>query len=245
MKIKNHIPNFITCLNLLFGCFAIVYALKGNLIFSSYFVGIAIVCDFLDGLAARILKATSAIGKELDSLADVVSFGVAPGIIVYQLLQLSGDLPVLIIFGKTNLIPFTAFIIPVFAALRLAKFNIDERQHESFIGLPVPANALFFASLPLIIWQLEEMCSCMHVYVDFFTNAYLYLALIPLFAFLMLSNIPLFSLKMKNFNLKENVYRYLLVISFFVLFFVFKFVALPIIIILYIILSLIQNTVKK
>ena len=99
MNIKKHIPNTITCLNLLFGCFSIVYALKGNLIFASYFIGVAAIFDFLDGLAARILKTYSAIGKELDSLADVVSFGVAPGIIVFQLLKFSNDLPVLIIVG--------------------------------------------------------------------------------------------------------------------------------------------------
>ncbi len=244
MSIKKHIPNSITCLNLLFGCFSIVYALKGNLIFASYFIAIAAVFDFIDGFAARVLKAYSAIGKELDSLADVVSFGVAPGIIVFQLLQLSDNLPVFIIFGKTNLVPFVAFLIPVFSALRLAKFNIDTRQTESFIGLPVPANALFFAAFPLIIKQFAEMCSCMHAYVDFFTNAYLYFVLIVVFSFLLVSNIPLFSLKVKNLKIKENIYRYLLLVFSIVLFIMFKYIAIPIIIILYIVLSLIQN-IKK
>ena len=245
MNIKKHIPNTITCLNLLFGCFSIVYALKGNLIFASYFVGVAAIFDFLDGLAARILKTYSAIGKELDSLADVVSFGVAPGIIVFQLLKFSNDLPVLIIVGKTNIIPFIAFLIPILSAVRLAKFNLDTRQTESFIGLPVPANALFFASFPLIIRQFQEMCSCMHIYVDFFTNAYLYIGLTVVFSLLLVSHIPLFSLKIKNFRLKDNAYQYILLICSLALFIIFKFTAIPIIIILYIVLSIIQNTLKK
>jgi len=245
MNIKKHIPNTITCLNLLFGCFSIVYALKGNLIFASYFIGVAAIFDFLDGLAARILKTYSAIGKELDSLADVVSFGVAPGIIVFQLLKFSNDLPVLIIVGKTNIIPFIAFLIPILSAVRLAKFNLDTRQTESFIGLPVPANALFFASFPLIIRQFQEMCSCMQVYVDFFTNAYLYIGLTVVFSLLLVSHIPLFSLKIKNFRLKDNAYQYILLICSLALFIIFKFTAIPIIIILYIVLSIIQNTLKK
>jgi len=245
MNIKKHIPNTITCLNLLFGCFSIVYALKGNLIFASYFIGVAAIFDFLDGLAARILKTYSAIGKELDSLADVVSFGVAPGIIVFQLLKFSNDLPVLIIVGKTNIIPFIAFLIPILSAVRLAKFNLDTRQTESFIGLPVPANALFFASFPLIIRQFQEMCSCMHIYVDFFTNAYLYIGLTVVFSLLLVSHIPLFSLKIKNFRLKDNAYQYILLICSLALFIIFKFTAIPIIIILYIVLSIIQNTLKK
>ncbi len=245
MNIKKHIPNSVTCLNLLFGCFSIVYALKGNLIYASYFIGIAAVFDFLDGMTARLLKAYSPIGKELDSLADVVSFGVAPGIIVFQLLQISHHLPVLIIIGNTNVIPFIAFLIPVFSAIRLAKFNLDTRQTESFIGLPVPANALFIAAFPLIIKQFQDMCSCMYAYVDFFTNAYLYIIITIVFSFLLISNIPLFSLKLKNFRLQENIFRYLLVTISILLFIILEYLSIPIIIILYIVLSLIQNTLKK
>jgi len=245
MKIKKHIPNAITCLNLLFGCFSIVYALKGNLVFASYFIAIAAIFDFLDGMAARVLKAYSAIGKELDSLADMVSFGVAPGIIVFQLLQSSNNLPTLILYGKTNIIPFIAFLIPILSAIRLAKFNLDTRQTESFIGLPVPANALFFASFPLIIIHFKEMCSCMHAYVEFFSNAYLYIVLTVIFSLLLVSNIPLFSLKIKNLKWKNNVYQYLFVFFSLILFVFFNFVAIPFIIILYIVLSLIQNTLRK
>ncbi|OZA56958.1 MAG: CDP-diacylglycerol--serine O-phosphatidyltransferase, partial [Sphingobacteriales bacterium 39-40-5] len=141
---KKHIPNSVTCLNLFSGCLGIVFAFQGNLIWASYAIVIAAVFDFFDGMLARLLKAYSDIGKELDSLADMVSFGVLPSVIIYQLFALSPQID----FGA-DWLSFSAFIIAVFSALRLAKFNIDTRQSENFIGLPTPANALLIASFPL------------------------------------------------------------------------------------------------
>jgi len=135
---KKHIPNFITCLNLFSGCVASYLAFKGN--YQGAFVAIlfAAVFDFLDGFAARLLKAYSPMGKELDSLADMISFGLAPGAIVFSLLTDT---------GINEWLPFAGFLIPVFSGLRLAKFNIDDRQTSSFLGLPVPANAIFWAGI--------------------------------------------------------------------------------------------------
>jgi CDP-diacylglycerol---serine O-phosphatidyltransferase len=162
--IKRNIPNAITCGNLLCGCLAIVCAFNGNLIWASYLVGIAAVLDFLDGFAARMLKVHSEIGKQLDSLADMVTFGVVPGVIMFHLIQyalvfdvISNADPELLMgagaisFTHWTFIPFIAFLIPVFSALRLAKFNIDTRQSDSFIGVPTPANSILIASFPLIL----------------------------------------------------------------------------------------------
>ena len=144
MSIRKHIPNTITCLSLLSGCVASVMALHGNLLSALIWIIIAAVFDFCDGFAARLLKAYSPMGKELDSLSDMVSFGFAPGMVVYWLL---GEASTALPFGSLNTyIPYLAFVIPTFSGLRLAKFNIDERQTTSFIGLPVPAHALFWAS---------------------------------------------------------------------------------------------------
>ena len=154
MNIKKHIPNAITSLNLVSGCIAIILTFNFDLKYAAYFILLAAVFDFFDGMAARWLHVKSAIGKELDSLADIVSFGVAPGLIVFQLCAVSND--IVLFAGEINLVPFIALLIPVFSALRLAKFNLDTRQTESFIGLPVPANALMIASLPLILNQIDQ-----------------------------------------------------------------------------------------
>jgi len=144
LKIKEQIPNAITLLNLLTGCIAIVFGFEDQLVIASCLIGLAAVFDFFDGFAARLLKVSSPIGKELDSLADVVSFGIVPGVILYRLLSGNIDCPVINIAGK-NIVPFIAFLIPLFSAIRLAKFNTDERQTDSFIGLPTPANAILIA----------------------------------------------------------------------------------------------------
>ena len=150
MRIKNHIPNAITLLNLLSGIFSIYFGMEGNLLFSAYCIFIAAVFDFFDGFAARLLHAKSDIGEQLDSLADVVSFGVAPGFIMFHMIKLSLGL------DFESSLPFFGFIIPLFSALRLAKFNVDENQTDSFIGIPTPAVALLIASFPLII--LNALC---------------------------------------------------------------------------------------
>jgi len=245
MTIRKHIPNMITCLNLLFGCFSIVMAISGELTTAAYLIGVAAVLDFLDGMAARLLKVISGFGKELDSMADMVSFGVAPAILVFHILLSANQLPVVIIYGNINIIPFFAFMITLFSALRLARFNIDTRQKEDFLGLPVPANALFFASFPLIIKNYNDLCSCLQPFHYIFTNAYFYLSLTVVFSLLLVSNMPLFSLKVKNLKFKENSYRYFLLFLSLAMLIIFKFLAVPFIVIIYIILSLIKNSLKK
>lgn len=231
---KKHIPNAITCLNLLSGCLGIVAAFEGNLIFAGYAVVIAALLDFFDGFAARLLKAYSEIGKELDSLADVVSFGVLPAAIVYHLFLQAPQLD-----GLSNYLNYSAFFIAVFSALRLAKFNIDERQTENFIGLPTPANALLAASLPQIILNGGA-----------FTAAYI---LNPFFlfiyslgtSFLLVMEVPLISLKFRNMSVSANLFRYILLFSGLISVLIFKFAAVPIIIFIYIVLSIIQFRIIK
>jgi len=238
MKMKKHIPNFITSLNLLSGCVGIGLAFGGDLINASYFIGIAAIFDFLDGIAARLLNARSEFGKQLDSLADLISFGVLPGIILFCLLSN--------VFaneeGFVMYLPFLAFLIPLFSALRLAKFNIDDRQTENFIGLPTPANALFITSIPLIIIHQTEKDSFI---ANFFSNPGLIIVLIFLLSFLLVAPIPLFSLKFKDLSWSKNYIRYIFIFISLILFIVLFFPAIPIIIFLYILLSIINNSIKK
>jgi len=224
---KKHIPNFITSLNLFSGCIAAVYAFNGNLETAAYFVLLAAFFDFMDGLAARALKAYSEIGKQLDSLADMVSFGFIPGIFIYKMLTFS-----LAANGLPEYLAYAGFIITIFSALRLAKFNLDTRQTENFIGLATPANTLFFISIPFLqAVPLEAMA--------LFSNPIILLILTFGFSFLLISEIPLFSLKFKALAFNSNIHRYLLVlISLFLIIF-FKFAAIPMIIVIYIILSII------
>lgn len=239
--IKNNIPNFITILNLLSGCISIVFAFGGNLLLASWFIGFAAIFDFLDGMAARWLNAKSSIGGQLDSLADVISFGLAPAFIVYHLMLTSYGIPFLY-FNDENVYAFVAFLIPAFSALRLAKFNIDENQSDSFRGLPTPANALFFASLPLVLFQAEKSG------IDSITvliKNYWFLSGIALaFSLLMVSKIRLFSLKIKSLAFGENKIRYAWLFLAVVLVLTFKWFALPVVVILYILLSLPENIRK-
>jgi len=230
-----YIPNLITCLNLFAGCLACVMALKfDNYIGAFVFIALASLFDFLDGFAARLLKAYSKIGAELDSLADVVSFGLAPACIIYSFLaQQTLDT------SFANL-AFIAFLLPIFAALRLAKFNIDTRQTTSFLGLPVPACGLFWASL---------IPSIPTVFPFFNSNSMLaiivVLALLIIFCLLMVSEIPMFSLKFKHYGWKGNELPYTLVILsglFIATFFLF---GISLAICCYILLSLIKTTNGK
>lgn len=240
--IKKHIPNFITLLNLFSGSIAIVFAFKGNLMLSAWFIGFAAIFDFLDGMSARLLNAKSPIGLQLDSLADVISFGLAPSFIVYQLMLQSYNAPFLY-FNDVNLMAFAAFLIPAFSALRLARFNIDENQTESFLGLPTPANALFFASLPLVNFQAEK--EGLDTMLSFLKNYWVLLGLAVSLSLLMVSSVPLFSLKLKNFRFQENQNRFILIIAAVILFVSIKFYALPLIVILYILISIIGNKFSR
>ncbi|MDL2281970.1 CDP-diacylglycerol--serine O-phosphatidyltransferase [Parabacteroides sp. OttesenSCG-928-G06] len=231
MQIKKHIPNTITCLSLFSGCISIVVALQGNLLWAALWIIIAAVFDFLDGFAARMLKAYSAIGKELDSLSDMVSFGVAPGMILYYLLtEAVAALPAGDFY---TYIPYLAFVIPVFSGLRLAKFNVDERQATSFIGLPVPAHALFWASIGYSAQPVIEHYPALF--------ALLSLVIAGCTSLLLVSEIPMFSLKIKSLAWKGNEFRYILVVCALLFVLLWGFLGLAGTIVLYIILSLIKR----
>lgn len=228
MKIIKYIPNTITCLNLFSGCVASVMALEGNLFLAIIWIIAAAVFDFFDGFAARVLKAYSPIGKELDSLADVVSFGVAPGMMLFYLFnQASPALPL----GQLNgYVPYLAFVIPVFSGLRLAKFNIDERQTTSFIGLPVPAHALLWGSA---VYSLAPMARANE-------GAFVWIAVLLAIgtSLLLVSEVPMFSLKIKSLSWKGNELRYILVVCAVVFVALFGFLGISGTILLYIILSI-------
>lgn len=226
---KQHIPNAITCLNLFSGCVGVVLAFDGLLIEAGYAILIAAIFDFLDGLFARLLHVTSPTGKELDSLADMVSFGFLPSVIIFKMLNAT---PAVAYGGQW--IQYSAFLITIFSALRLAKFNLDTRQSTVFIGLPTPACALFILSLPHIALSKDPILSA---YVE---NPLILITLTLALSFLLISEIPLMSLKFKDFSINNNLYRYLLLVCAFILIFVLHLTAIPLIIILYVILSLVQ-----
>lgn len=188
-----YIPNSITCLNLFSGCIACVMAFEANYMLALGFIVLSAFFDFFDGLLARVLRAPSPIGKDLDSLADDISFGMAPSLILFSLFK-EMHYPTFL-SGMSGYFPYLAFIIAVFSALRLAKFNVDVRQTSSFIGLPVPANALFWAALTVGAHSF--------LVSDKFNVIYL-LLMIFLFSWLMVSEIPMFSLKFKNLTWKDN-----------------------------------------
>lgn len=192
-----HIPNTVTCLNLFSGCIACVMAFEANYLLAAAFIILGAIFDFFDGMLARLLHAPSPIGKELDSLADDVSFGVAPALIIFSLFK-EVHYPEFL-WGVTAYVPYVAFIIAVFSALRLAKFNIDERQTSSFIGLPTPANALFWASL---VVGSHDFLTSSHF------NAIYLAILVVLFSGLLVAEIPMFALKFKNLSWKDNKVRF-------------------------------------
>lgn len=252
----NKIPNLFTLLNLLFGCCAIVYTLQNGIThafdqgeyfitfpeqlgLASLFIGISAVVDFFDGFVARLFKATSDMGKQLDSLADVVSFGVAPGLIMYQFLRLSyaqqeDGLDV----SAGWLLP--AFIIPCAAAWRLAKFNIDSSQQYNFKGMPTPAAGLLIASLPLIYFYGNQTTINLVL-----ANKWVLYGIIAIVSWLMVSNLPLLALKFKDFSLKGNLPKIILLLAALLGAVLLKWLAVPAVFILYIIVSLAFNNKTK
>ena len=193
-RLSSYIPNVITCCNLAAGSLAVIMALRGTFEQAAILILIAAVCDFLDGLSARLLHAYSPMGKELDSLSDLVSFGLAPGVMVYTLLSDYLLLP----YGNLSYVAYMALLIPIAGGLRLAKFNVDDRQSTSFIGLPIPANALFWIGICFADTRNWKPA--------------IILILIVVFSFLMVSNLPMFSLKTSNLSWKKNQLRYILVV---------------------------------
>lgn len=244
MTIKKHIPNVITLLNLLSGLVALVYAFDDNLQMAFFWVCLGIFFDFWDGFAARVLKVSSPLGVQLDSLADMVTSGVVPGVVMYQMLaHIQENYEQYTITDDTfymKLVPFIGFVITLGSCMRLAKFNIDTRQTDSFIGLPTPANALFILSIPLIMNNTET-----EFVFNLFSNPYV-LVVISLFsAFIMNAELSLFSLKTKNKNLSDNKLTLLFLGICALLLLFLKYEAIPLIIGFYILLSVILNQTKK
>ena len=239
--IKKQIPNTITLLNLVCGCLAIISTFHKTFELTATLVIIAAVLDFFDGFAARLLKVNSEMGKQLDSLADMVTFGVVPGFVMYQLIIFDIGSSSAYIGPNEPVwsLAYIALVIPVFSAYRLAKFNIDTRQSDSFIGLPTPANALFICFLPML------MIPDGNAIADFLLKPYVLVAICIIQSYLMIAEIPLIALKFKKFSFAGNEWRYVLIILGFILLVILKQKAVPLIIILYVILSLLQNNLSK
>lgn len=281
-----NIPNILTASNLICGVLGIAFALTGRVDLTAWLVFAALIFDFLDGFLARKLNQFSELGKQLDSLADMVTFGVLPGIICFILLIISGafdivntqnlainspwleasfgqsvdrlidiyfaDLTGNPLFGAAFhytgwhlFVPFVALLIPFFSLFRLAKFNIDTRQNENFIGLPTPANTLFFISIPLMLWDSWGGMEWKNIVANIIIKDSVLTSFIVLFSFLLIAEFPMISLKFKSFKWAENKMRYTLILLSFVLIVILNFWAIPIILFLYIILSVIDNSTSK
>jgi CDP-diacylglycerol--serine O-phosphatidyltransferase len=249
MNIKKHIPNLITLGNLFCGILAVKKGFEMEFLYAAGFIILGATFDFFDGFAARLLKVSNDIGKQLDSLADMVTFGVAPGVIMFALLSLIlnpsqpsclGCIPDTDLTLLQLYLPYVAFLIPLSSAIRLAKFNVDENQSDKFIGLPTPANSLVFMSLPLIF--IENLKS----FVSPFTIVTVFITLIVLFSWLLNANIELLALKFKSFGWENNEFRFVFLgIAFIILIICILtkiiYLSIPIIILLYIIISIINN----
>ena len=220
MSIKKHIPNSITCCNLISGCIATYFAFNGKFEMAMLFIVIGAVFDFFDGFTARLLNVSSPIGKELDSLADDITFGMAPATIVYSLLKMQ---------NVPGFVPFIAFLIAAFSALRLAKFNLDERQAMGFIGLPTPANALFWGSLAISLQyvQWNEMWIALIVGI-------------LLSCWILVCEVPMFALKFHDISWKNNKLRYSFISISAILLALFGVLGFAIIVALYVILSVLS-----
>ncbi len=251
------IPNLFTLLNLIFGCLAIIATLQNGITIqyspegsqfvdfpekiwqASLFIGLAAVVDFLDGFVARLFNATSEMGKQLDSLADVVSFGVAPSMIIYQFLRMAfAKQDEAIDTSMTLLLP--AFFIAAAAAYRLAKFNLDTRQQYGFRGIPTPAVGLLIASLPLIYWHAAN-----ETIINVLVNKWVLYALIAFLSWMMVSDIPMMAMKFKNSSLKDNLPKLILFAISVIAALFLQWLAVPVIFIAYIILSLIFKTESR
>lgn len=236
MNIKKHIPNLITLLNLFSGCIALVYAVESkepNFEMVFFFVCLGIFLDFFDGFFARLFKVSSPLGLQLDSLADMVTSGLVPGFVMFLMLSNCS-------YGAENWIAYLGFIITLGSCYRLANFNIDTRQTDSFIGLPTPANALFILSLPLVLkhTSFETIHSLLQ-------NQWFLLAITGLSAYILNAEIPLFSLKIKEFSFAKNKLQIVFLTASVVLLVAFQYLGIPLIILLYVLLSILNNRTKS
>lgn len=250
--IKKQIPNIFTLLNLLSGTIAVLMAASDKLVEAAFFVFLGIFFDFFDGFFARKFNVQGEFGKQLDSLADLVTSGVAPGIVMFQLIlfatkqqyfmQLSCEVGSWQDYSETYFyfLPFIGLIIPLAAAYRLANFNIDERQSDSFIGLPTPALSLFILSLPLILNYSDNQ-----FFIDLIHNKYILIVITIIGCYLLNAEIPLFSLKFKNYSWSKNTVKYIFLISSIVLLILLQTVAIPLIIIFYVLISVVENILQK
>ena len=240
MSLLRHLPNTLTCLNLVCGSVAVVMAVDGSLVWAAYLVLAAAAFDFADGFAARALKVQSAIGKELDSLADMVTFGLVPGIVLMRLMadELGEEsLTAEALYSQPLLL--VPLLMPVFSALRLAKFNIDTRQTEGFIGVPTPASALWVISVPLIQTGANGVAGVPQY-------GFLYYLLTSLILpILMVSNVPLMALKFKHLGWRGNEFKLSLIIVALVLLGIIGWLAIPATLTIYLLLSIIQNAINR
>ena len=229
MNIKSHIPNTITLLNLLSGVVGIIWVLNGNIVSGAYFIILAAIFDFFDGFAARLLNVQGELGKQLDSLADLVSFGVLPGMILFQMAKVETDIVWL---------PYLTLIVPMLSAMRLAKFNLDTRQSDRFIGLPTPANALFISTLPYFSIEWPWIGTWL-------TSPFFLIGIAWTFAILLLAELPLIALKFKSYSLSANKFRYGLLAIGLTLILLFGLAGIPIVILAYLGLSLAENRISS
>lgn len=238
MTIKKQVPNTITLLNLFCGCIAMVFALNKEFEMAFYFVSLGIFLDFFDGFFARLFQVSSPLGLQLDSLADMVTSGVVPGIVMYQMMGSSSGYPKLDWIVEP--FPFVGFLITLGSCYRLANFNIDTRQTDSFIGLPTPANALFILSLPLVLRDLDSF-----FVLELLTNPFVLIGITLLSVYMLNAEIPLFSLKIKQMSLKKNALQFSFLLSSLVLLVVFQYAGIPLVIVLYVLLSVANNAFSK
>lgn len=233
MNIKKHIPNLITLLNLFCGCIALVFAFHRYYEMAFYFVCLGIFLDFFDGFFARLFKVSSPLGLQLDSLADMVTSGVVPGLVMYQMMI---NTSTTLSESYMQIFPYLGFIITLGSCYRLANFNIDTRQTDSFIGLPTPANALFILSLPLVLKYSDSL-----FLLEILTDQWVLLVITLLSAYILNAEIPLFSLKIKKFSFKENALQIVFLLLSLLLLVFFQYLGIPLLIIFYILLSVVTN----
>ncbi len=240
MQIKKHLPNLITLLNLFCGCIAIVLVTKDQFDMAFYFVCLGIFLDFFDGFFARLFQVSSPLGLQLDSLADMVTSGVVPGLVMFCMMLKSYNNPPLEGVDQHILFSTLGFLITLGSCYRLANFNIDTRQTDSFIGLPTPANALFIMSLPLILKHSDSL-----VLLEILTNQWVLLAITFFSAYILNAEIPLFSLKIKEFSFKKNALQIVFLSLSLMLLAFFQFLGIPLVIMAYVLLSVVNNKFLK
>jgi CDP-diacylglycerol--serine O-phosphatidyltransferase len=240
MTVKKHIPNLITLLNLLSGCIALIFAFQEQFEMAFYFVCLGIFLDFFDGFFARLFHVSSPLGLQLDSLADMVTSGVVPGTVMYFMLTNALNSPKIDVYNPTFWLACTGFIITLGSCYRLANFNIDTRQSDSFIGLPTPANALFILSLPLVLQFSESL-----VVLELLTNVWVLIIISLLSVYLLNAEIPLFSLKIKNFSFQKYALQIGFVLFSILLLIFMRFSAVPLLILSYVLLSIIVTKFSK